>query len=146
VAREDDLVDPDEPPPGPLGGDVLAAVALGGALGAAARYEVGLTWPVHAGRFPTSTLAINTSGAFAIGLVLAVLLARFPNHRYARPFLCVGVLGGWTTMSTLAVEADLLVRDGHVPAALGYVAATVLAGMLATFTGMLAGRRWAAAA
>jgi CrcB protein len=142
VPYEDDLVDPDEPPPGPLGADVLVAVALGGALGAAGRYEAGLRWPVHAGQLPVTTLVVNTSGAFAIGLVLAILLARWPHHRYARPFLCVGVLGGWTTMSTLAVESGLLVRDGHALTAAAYVAVTLLAGVLATFVGVTAGRRW----
>jgi CrcB protein len=136
----DELVDPDLPGPGRLGRDVLAAVALGGAIGTAARYEVGQRWPVAAGSFPTSTFAVNTIGAFAIGLVLAVLLARWPQHRYARPFLCVGLLGGWTTMSTFAVEADLLVRDGHAGTAAAYVFTTLAAGLVATSAGLTAGR------
>jgi CrcB protein len=137
----EELVDPDLPVPGRIGRDVLAAVAMGGALGTTARYEVGLRWPVTAGSFPTSTFVVNTTGAFAIGLVLAVLLARWPKHRYARPFLCVGLLGGWTTMSTFAVEADLLVRDGHASTAAGYVLATLALGMVATTAGLFAGRR-----
>ena len=137
----DELVDPDLPAPGRLGRDVLAAVAIGGALGTTARYEVGLRWPVAAGAFPTSTFVVNTTGAFAIGLILAVLLARWPQHRYARPFLCVGLLGGWTTMSTFAVEADLLVRDGHAGTTAIYVLATLVIGVLATTAGLLAGRR-----
>jgi CrcB protein len=119
------------------------AVGLGGALGATGRYEVGLRWPVLAGHFPTSTFVVNTTGAFAIGVVLAILLARYPDHRYARPFLGVGVLGGWTTMSTLAVEADLLVRDGHAGTAVAYVAVTTAAGLVATAIGVAAGRRLA---
>src|SRR3954451_11683832 len=130
------MVDPDLPAPGRLGRDVLAAVAMGGALGTTARYEAGLHWPVTAPSFPTTTFVVNTSGAFAIGLILAVLLARWPQHRYARPFLCVGVLGGWTTMSTFAVESDLLVRDGHAGTAVMYVLATVAAGVLATTAGL----------
>ncbi len=137
----DELVDPDLPAPGRLGRDVLAAVAMGGALGTTARYEVGLRWPVTAGTFPTSTFVVNTTGAFAIGLILAVLIAHWPHHRYARPFLCVGLLGGWTTMSTFAVESDLLVRDGHAATALLYVLATLVAGLLATSAGLLTGRR-----
>ena len=137
----DELVDPDLPAPGRLGRDVLAAVAMGGALGTTARYEVGLRWPVRSGAFPTSTFVVNTTGAFAIGLILAVLIGRWPQHRYARPFLCVGLLGGWTTMSTFAVESDLLVRDGHPGTAALYVLATVVAGMLATAAGLLTGRR-----
>jgi CrcB protein len=70
-----------------------------------------------------------------------VLLARWPEHRYARPFLCVGVLGGWTTMSTFAVEADLLVRDGHAGTAAVYVLVTTVVGLIATSAGLLGGRR-----
>jgi CrcB protein len=146
VALPDEPVDPDQPASGRPGADVLLAVALGGAIGATARYEAGLRWPVHAGDFPTTTFLVNTTGAFAIGFVLTVLLARWPAHRYARPFLCVGLLGGWTTMSTLAVEADLLVRDGHAATATAYVVTTTIAGLLATVAGMVAGRRLKATA
>ena len=120
--------------------DVVAAVGAGGFLGALGRYELGLAWPTPAGHFPWTTFTINVSGAFLLGLVLTLLLERAAAPRYVRPFFCVGVLGAWTTMSTFAVEGDLLVKDGHAAIALAYVAATVVVGVAATWTGVALGR------
>jgi CrcB protein len=113
----------------------LAAVGAGGFVGALGRYELGLAWPTPAGHFPWTTFTINVSGAFLLGLVLTLVLERLGATRYLRPFFCVGVLGAWTTMSTFAVEGDLLVKDGHAATALAYVAATLLFGVGATWTG-----------
>ena len=125
-------------------GQVVAAVTAGGFLGALGRYEVGLAWPARAGRFPAATFTINTSGAFVLGLLLTVILNWFPDSRYLRPFFCVGVLGAWTTMSTLAAETDLLVRGGRPAIAAGYVAATLVAGVTATVAGASLARSLAA--
>jgi CrcB protein len=116
--------------------DVLAAIVVGGFAGTVGRYEVSLAWPSGRGRFPAAIFTINTSGALAIGIVLAVILAAFPRSRYLRPFAGVGVLGGWTTMSTLAVDTDLLVRDHAYGMAVAYVAATLTAGLAATMLGL----------
>jgi fluoride exporter len=122
---------------------VMLAIAAGGALGAVGRYELELAWPVHPGRFPASTFVINTSGAFLLGFLLTLSIggqgAR--RWRYARFFGCVGVLGAWTTMSTVAVEADTLVRGGAPVVALVYLAATMAAGLAAAAVGLAAGRR-----
>jgi CrcB protein len=123
----------------------MLAIAVGGSLGALARYEVQLAWPVAPGRFPSSTLVVNTSGAFVLGLVLTFCLERewAGAHvwRYVRLCACVGMLGAWTTMSAISVEADTLVRGGHAPLALGYLAATMSAGVAAAVAGTAAGRR-----
>jgi CrcB protein len=123
---------------------VLAAIALGGALGALSRYEVSVTWPVGPGHFPASTLVINTSGAFLLGLILTVSMERertlTPVWRYVRLFACVGFLGSWTTMSTIAVETDSLVRATAWGLALAYLAATVSAGVVAAALGTATGR------
>jgi len=121
---------------------VLAAVGAGGFLGALARHELGLTWPTPTDHFPWTTLTINVSGAFALGLVLTLLLERAGSPRYVRPFFCVGVLGAWTTMSTFAVEGDLLLKDGHGASAIMYVVATLVFGVGATFIGMALARRF----
>lgn len=122
----------------------MLAIAAGGAVGALARYELQLTWPVPAGHFPASTFAINTSGAFLLGLVLTITMERerppSPVWRYARLFACVGVLGAWTTMSTVAVEADTLVHGGGAARAVAYLAATMSAGLVAAAAGTAAGR------
>jgi len=119
----------------------LAAVFLGGAAGTVGRYELGLAWPSAAGHFVTATFVINTTGAFLLGLVLTVLLERFGPTRFLRPFLATGLLGGWTTYSAMAVDAAGIGRAGHPWAAVGYVAATLVAGLSAVALGILLGRR-----
>lgn len=99
---------------------VVAAVALGGGLGGAARYGVGLLVPGAPGTF-----LVNVVGCALIG-VLVVLTPRL--HPLARPFLGVGVLGGFTTFSAYAVDA---VRLGDWRAAV-YLVLTVLCGLAAT--------------
>jgi CrcB protein len=141
----DEPVDPDlEPRASQHRPDVLAAIAVGGAIGAFGRYEAGLHWPVRAGAFPTTTFLINTSGALLIGLVLVLIVERWSSPRLARPFAVIGVLGAWTTMSTLATESDLLVRDGHAMTALAYVVCTIVAGLAATWLGISVARRFVA--
>ena len=62
-----------------------------------------------------------------------------PAH-VARPFLCVGAIGAWTTMSTFAVETDLLARNGHVGVAVAYVGASLVGGLTAVWMGLSLGR------
>lgn len=119
----------------------MAAVALGGALGAPARYGVAQLVPVAPDGFPWATFWTNVSGSLALGLVLALLLERFPPALYLRAFVAVGFLGAYTTFSTFAVEAVLLARSGHVVVAVVYAVASVLAGILAASAGILSGRR-----
>ncbi len=120
---------------------VLAAVFLGGAIGTVGRYELGLAWPAGAAHFPAATFVVNTSGAFLLGLILTVLLERFGPTRYLRPFLSTGLLGGWTTYSAFAVDAVTAGRSGHPALAIGYVTATLGAGLAAATLGIWLGRR-----
>jgi fluoride exporter len=90
--------------------------------------------------FPTTILLVNLSGAFLIGLILSVLV-RIDRTGAPRLFSCVGVLGGWTTMSTAAVSADLLIAHGHVLLGLGYLALSLLGGALATSGGIVLAHR-----
>ncbi|HEY8525011.1 MAG TPA: CrcB family protein [Acidimicrobiales bacterium] len=119
---------------------VLAAIALGGALGAPVRYGVTQLFPGGLGRFPWGTVTANVTGSFALGLALALILDRFPPTRYLRPFVATGFLGAYTTYSTFAVEADLLVRDGSPIVAVGYAAGSLLAGLAAAGVGIRAAR------
>lgn len=119
--------------------DVLAAVAAGGSLGSLARYELAQAFPVEPGRFPTSTLAINTTGAFVLGFVLVLLVERLPPSRYARAFLAVGVIGAFTTFSTYAVETIQL-TDGHLSVAAVFVAASIGFGLTLAWLGIVAAR------
>jgi len=120
---------------------VPAAVALGGMAGASARYGVSRLITVPAGGFPWATLTVNVTGAFAIGLLVAVLTAHRSQSLLLRALLGTGVLGGYTTFSTLSVETDVLVKDGRTGIAIAYIAATLVAGLAAVALGAAAGRR-----
>lgn len=83
---------------------VLVAVAIGGALGGTLRYAVSLAWPTPPGHLPWATLAVNVAGCAAMGVVMATLIHRHRPHRLLRPLLATGLLGGFTTFSTYAVD------------------------------------------
>jgi CrcB protein len=119
---------------------VLGAIALGGALGAPARY--GVAQLVHASphTFPWATFWTNISGSFALGLILALLLERFPPSRFVRPFVATGFLGAYTTYSTFAVESVLLAKDGRAGLALAYAAASLMGGFLMAWVGIWTAR------
>ncbi len=122
---------------------LLAAVALGGVAGSLGRYAVSLALPHAVGEFPWATVVVNVTGALAIGLLVGFLVDRPGAHPFVRPVLGVGVLGGWTTFSALAVDVLQLARAGQVTATVGYVTATFLLGTLAVALGVLAaGRIW----
>ena len=115
---------------------MLGAIALGGALGAPARYGVAQLIHVSPDTFPWATFWINVSGSFALGVVLAILVERYPPSRYARAFIATGFLGAYTTYSTFAVETDLLIKNGHSGIALAYVVASVVCGFAAAWAGL----------
>ncbi|MFE5486901.1 fluoride efflux transporter CrcB [Streptomyces sp. NPDC056527] len=120
---------------------VVAVVAAGGALGAAARYGASLVWPTPAGAFPWTTLLVNVSGCAAIG-VLMVLVTEVaaPPHRLVRPFLGTGVLGGFTTFSTYALDTQRLLSAGDTARGVAYMGATVVAAMAAVWAATFATR------
>lgn len=130
----------------PVGGDfrVLAAVALGGALGAPARYAVSLAVDVTPGTFPWGTFWTNMSGTFVVGVLVVLIAERSRSTPYLRAFAVSGFLGSYTTYSTFAVETDLLLRNGRLGVALAYVVASLGAGLAAAWSGMRLGRRWPA--
>lgn len=120
--------------------DVLGVIAAGGIVGALARYEIAQVIHVRPGGFPWATFVTNVTGSFLMGLLGVVLLERLAPSRYVRPLLTTGFLGAFTTYSTFAVEADLLVRDGHALVGLAYVVATASAGLVAVWAGMACAR------
>jgi CrcB protein len=133
------LVDPDAGPARPSGRVVLA-VAAGGALGAPARYEMSRLIHVAKDTFPVATFWTNISGSLLLGFVLIVILGRYPTSRYLRPFVAVGFIGAYTTMSTYMVETALLVKDGHADLGILYALFSLAAGFVAVWLGILAGR------
>ncbi|WP_446210060.1 FluC/FEX family fluoride channel [Micromonospora sp. IBSANI012] len=119
---------------------VLAAIAAGGVLGALARTGLQAAFPHPPTGFPWATFGINVAGCLLIGLLMAVITAR-PTGPLVRPFLGVGVLGGFTTFSTYVVDAQRAVAAGAPGTALAYLAATLVGALLAAWTGdAVAGR------
>jgi fluoride exporter len=121
---------------------VFAAIALGGALGAPARYGVAQLVHSPGTGFPWATFWTNVSGSFALGVVLVCVIEKYPPTRYVRPFVATGFLGAYTTFSTFAVDGDLLVRAGQAPVAIVYWIVSVAACVAAAFAGMVGTRRW----
>lgn len=119
---------------------VVTAIAAGGALGATARYGVAQLITGAPDRFPWATFWTNVSGSFAIGVVLMLVLERFPSSRFAQPFLATGFLGGFTTFSSFAVESDVLVKDGHLGTAIAYIVSSLVVGLAAVWAGIACGR------
>ena len=117
---------------------VLAAV--GGALGALARSGVATALPPSPGGWPWATLLVNLTGCLLIGVLLAVLHSRFPASTWWRPFLAVGVLGGYTTFSTLMYETMRLVEDGDLLRAGANSLGSIVAGLMAVYLGIVLGR------
>jgi len=136
---EDEVFAPPAHPFVPLAGQgrALVAVALGGVLGAAARFGVGLLLPHAPGTFPLGTLLINVVGGFLIGVLIDAVAAR----PLLRPFAVTGILGGFTTFSTYAVDAEQLLAAGRLATAGAYLVGTLAGALAATWLG-LALARW----
>lgn len=132
------------PPPWRGQGRAVAAVAVGGGAGAAARYGASLLWPTAPGAFPWTTLAVNVTGCAVIGMFLAVLEEGGAARPLLRPFFATGVLGGFTTFSTYAMDVTQLLDGGDRAAAgLLYLVLTPVLALAAAWAGSLAVRRTA---
>ena len=119
----------------------LALVGLGGMIGAIIRYGAGgLVHRLYAGRFPLGTLLINAAGCLAIGFLFTMAEDRGVMSAYARLFVFVGVLGGFTTFSSFGYETFTLWRDGLASRALLNVAANMILGLAAVWVGHVLAR------
>jgi len=134
-------VDPDVLPRAPLPRwDVLAVIAAGGAVGSLGRWGLTLLLPHPAGAFPWATFVANATGCLALGVLMVFVVEVWRPSRYARPFLGVGVLGGFTTFSTFMLDARALLVAGRTAAAGAYVAGSLVAGLVAVVVGIRATR------
>jgi CrcB protein len=114
----------------------LLLVAVGGAAGALARHAT--VQAVGPRSFPVAVLAINVSGAFALGVVVTALAARWSPDVVTG--LGVGFLGAFTTFSTLAVDTVLLADSNRLGAAVADMGLSVVLGLVAAGAGIAAGR------
>ncbi|WP_024874507.1 fluoride efflux transporter CrcB [Saccharomonospora piscinae] len=138
-----DVTDVTTAPPRPRAAGqlpIVVAVSLGGGLGAAARYGVTLAWPTTAGSFPWAVWSVNVAGCALLGVVLVLVTEVRDAHRLLRPFLGTGVLGGFTTFSTYAVDAQALVQAGRPGLALTSAAATLVAALASVWLAVTATR------
>jgi CrcB protein len=121
-------------------GAVLAVIAAGGAIGASARYLTGLAWPTPSGSLPWATVVINVTGCALIGVLMVLVSEVWPAHRLVRPFVGTGILGGFTTFSTYAVDIQQLIADGRPLTALSYLLLTIVGAIAAVLAGTRATR------
>lgn len=119
-------------------GAVLAVIAAGGIIGSLARYRIGLWWPARPAGMPWATVTINLTGCLLLGALMVLLTERLQPHRWVRPFLGTGVLGGFTTFSAFTVDTVLLLRADRPVTAAGYLVITGIGGVLAAAAGMTA--------
>lgn len=115
----------------------ILLLLAGGAVGTLARYALaGFTHKVYAGTFPMGTLMVNLLGSLVIGFLWGISESRniSPNYRL---FVFIGILGGFTTFSTYALETMNLLRDNEIRQALTNIFATNILGLLLVFGGFL---------
>ena len=120
---------------------LLAAIAAGGAIGSLGRYAVARAVPAGADEFPWGTFAVNISGSLAMGVLFVWVLTLDRPHPWLRPFLGVGVLGGWTTFSAYALESRGLVVSGEHGLAAAYVLGSLVLCVAAVGAGVSLGER-----
>ena len=111
-------------------------VGLAAALGAVARYVLDqAVAQKHDSAFPWGTWVINVSGSFVLGLITGFALHHGLNAHVVS-VLGTGVCGGYTTFSTFNVETIRLTEDGSLTGAVGNIAGSIAAGLLAAAAGL----------
>ena len=127
-------------PPSPF--MAISSVALGGAIGAVLRHQMGRGMTHWLGvqavtAFPWATLAVNVVGSLAMGLLAGFLARHGQGGEHWRLFLGVGLLGGFTTFSSFSLEMMMLIERGQALQALTYALISVLAGLTALYVGLI---------
>jgi CrcB protein len=142
---ERDLLDEPVLPLLGLSAGTFTAVFFGGALGTVARYLLETHHQTGSGTFPWVTLLVNLTGSLAIGFLVPLTEHVAPRAPLVRPLALIGFLGGWTTYSTLAVDATLLGKTGDFATCFAYLVVTVVGGLALVVAGHAAARRLLAA-
>jgi fluoride exporter len=109
----------------------LAAIFVGGALGALTRVALQSVLAPDPERWPWSTFIVNIVGAFLVGYFTTRLLERLPLSSYRRPLLGTGLCGGLTTFSTAQVETLKMIEHGHWLMAASYTVSSIALALLA---------------
>lgn len=111
----------------------LAAIYVGGVLGALARVALAQAFPVNALSWPWTTFAINVSGSFLLAYLATRLQERLPQSTYRRPLLGTGFCGAYTTFSTVQVEVLKMLDHDRYGQAIAYAATSIAAGFAAVW-------------
>ncbi len=112
-------------------------LATGGAIGTILRYSLsGLTYRMFNSVFPWGTIIVNLSGSFAIGLLWGYFEIQNISSNM-RNFIFIGMLGGFTTFSTYALESLNLFRDGEIKMAMTNLLISNICGLLLVFAGFM---------
>jgi CrcB protein len=112
-------------------------VALGGAIGSAARYGVNI-WSARllGSEFPWHTFIVNVVGCFVMGALVELMALKLNVGNDARAFLTTGILGGFTTFSAFSLDFALLMERKSYSAAAVYGAGSVALSLIAVFAGL----------
>ncbi len=122
---------------------LLPWIALGGALGALARFGVGvLAVELLGPRLPWGTLLVNVAGSIALGVLMEWTLLSPSLSPGARALLTTGFLGAFTTFSTFSVETVRLLERGDLGWAAANLLGSVTLGLLGAAGGVAAARWW----
>lgn len=116
--------------PWPDQAGILAAIAAGGLVGGLARHVAQQLWPSTLGSVDWAIVVVNILGSALLGVLMGLVETRREGHRMVRPFLGVGVCGGFTTFSASMLGTEQLMATGRLAAAGGHLALTLLGSLV----------------
>lgn len=120
---------------------MVLMAAMGGAVGAAGRYLVGVgALKIFGAGFPWGTLIVNVAGSLIMGLMIETVALRYPISNEMRTFLATGVLGGFTTFSAFSLDFAVLMERKAQGLAVIYLGASVGLSVIALFAGLYIAR------
>lgn len=117
----------------------LAAIYVGGVIGALIRVGLTVAFPHEVDTWPWPTFAVNMAGAFMIGALFKLLADRPPEELH-HPFLATGICGTLTTFATMQLELFHMVEGGEYLLASAYATASLTLGYVALRLGMVSTR------
>ncbi|MEH6527504.1 MAG: fluoride efflux transporter CrcB [Sneathiella sp.] len=117
--------------------NMFLSVALGGAIGACARYGVAQIMLRYMGPgYPYGTVFVNVFGSLLMGVLIELMVLRWSPSPELRVFLVTGLLGAFTTFSAFSLDVALLIEKGATLSAVGYILLSVILSVAGLFAGL----------